>query len=1040
MALSKYDWEDPEIIQINTTVPHTSASYHPNGRSAISGKPSPWEISLNGDWQFHWSPNPSKRPTKFHKQDFDVRTWRKIPVPSNWEMHGYSRPQYINIGPRPGLSKRQIPKIDHRKNQVGSYRRSFELPKSWAGLRVFIRFDGVRSAFYLFVNGEKVGYSQGSCTPAEFEISNYLVAGENLIAAEVYSLCDGTYLEDQDMWRLSGIYRDVTIWAAPQLHLQDFHLWADFSEDGKKAVFQTMAMIEHPDKNAAIPFSLQVSLLDHEGEPICETINIFDITLPGPKTSFCRLVGETDIVNPKRWSAETPYLYTVLLELLNEEGDVLEATSQKFGFRTVVIKDKKLLINNQPVLIKGINRHEFDPLRGQAITREQMEQDIRLMKRYNINALRTSHYPNHPYLYDLCDRYGIYVMDETNLETHGVSKHIPGSKKEWRSAAVNRVVRMVMRDRNHPCIVIWSLGNEAGHGENFTLMKKSAQVLDGSRPFHYQGDHFLKASDVISTMYPSPMRHEEIARAEEILRFGDSETLIGVKVPPEVYGKAPILICEYVHAMGNSVSALDEHMRIFEQYPHTMGGYIWDFVDQTLLKKTGDGQEFWAYGGDFGDQPNDAYFCVNGILDANRQPHPAAFEVKKCYQDISVRVEDWSNAKFTVINKQWFTDLSLFAIEWEVLENGVRIRQVEHPPLATPPGESETITINLDLPSPQASAEYHLGFRFKLIEDTLWAEKGFEVAWEQITIPTKATEKADRSISHSAVEIKGTDHLIELNYEGGTASFDPASGDLVSLKSGNRELISSPLIPNFWRAPLDNDLLARMFFPPAEPYLSKRAYWEKAAQNRKLRDFQIVQMADGRVDISASYKIPSGITPLILEYSVFPNGEIEVSYTFTPKREMIRVGITTSLSAGLDRVRYFGLGPHETMPDRKTSGAVGVYQNSVEEMIHDYPHPQENGNRSEVRWAELVDADGHGIRFTAEGKNLLNFSAWPYTQEDLIKAEHIHELLRREETTINIGYAQKGVGDLFSYLEGYTKGVTLPGKKEYRFKFILKAI
>ena len=398
--MPQHDWENPEIFQINTTVPHTTASFHPNGRSALNGKVSPWEQSLNGEWQFHWSPNPRSRPKDFHQLEYDASDWDTIPVPANWEMHGYGRPQYVNIGPRPGLSKSRIPGIDHKKNQVGSYRRTFTLPNEWNGMRVFARFDGVRSAFYLFVNGHKVGYSQGSCTPAEFEISAYLQPGENLIAAEVYSLCDGTYLEDQDMWRLSGIFRDVTLWAAPYLHMQDFQLWADFeSED--VATFRAMVLVESQDPQAAQPFSVQISLLDHEGEPVCETIHMFEITLPRHTGNQARMVGETWLNAPRRWSAEDPYLYTVLLELLDPDGEVIEATARKFGFRTIEIKDRQILINGQPVLMKGVNRHEIDPILGQAVTRERMEQDVKLLKQYNINALRTSHYPNHPYLYDL---------------------------------------------------------------------------------------------------------------------------------------------------------------------------------------------------------------------------------------------------------------------------------------------------------------------------------------------------------------------------------------------------------------------------------------------------------------------------------------------------------------------------------------------------------------------------------------------------------------------------------------------------------------
>jgi beta-galactosidase len=1036
MPRYRSDCENPEIFQINTTAPHTSASFHPNGRSALTGEPSPRENSLNGEWRFLWCANPRQIPKYFYQPVFDDSQWATLPVPCNWEMHGYGTPQYVNIGPRPGLSKRRIPRIDHGKNQVGCYRRNFLLPKEWEKMRVFVRFDGVRSAFYLYINGEKVGYSQDSCTPAEFEIGPYLTPGENVMAVEVYSLCDGTYLEDQDMWRLSGIFRDVTLWAAPPLHLQDFHLWAGF-EEGDTAVFQAMVLVENQLLDEARSFSVQVSLLDAEGEPVTETIRMFDITVPDGEGNQCRLVGETPVHEPRRWSAEDPYLYTALIELLDEDEEVIEAAAHRFGFRTIEIRDRQILINGEPVIMKGVNRHEWDPDHGQALSRERMEADVRLLKQYNINAVRTAHYPNHPYFYELCDRYGLYVMDEANLETHGLAKQIPADRKEWRGAAVNRMVQMVMRDRNHPSIVIWSLGNEAGHGKNFDRMRKAAEVLDGSRPYHYEGDHFLKVSDVVSTMYPAPHRLEAIAKAEEPIRFSDAEGILGKVVGPEVYGQAPVLICEYAHAMGNSVSALDEHVRIFEQYPHVMGGYIWDFIDQGIRRIGEDGQQDWAYGGDFGDEPNDGYFCLNGILDADRQPHPAAYEVKFLYQPVTARAVDLQAGLVEVENKHWFSSLDQYVVEWELLEKGEFLHSEDGIKLKTPPRSKETIQLAYPLPEVKPGVEYHLNLRFRLAKDTIWAAAGFEVARVQLAFPVTPAEPAIPA-ELPPVEIDAEEDRIILRTVGGRVHFDPNSGELVQWEHGTREILHSPLRPNFWRAPVDNDVLAGMWFPAAEPYLSKRAYWADALEKMQLKKFKLEQMIDGSVQVSTAYRVPNGQSLLRLGYTVLGNGEIEVHYRFTPKREMVRVGMSLAVTRDYDQVTYFGLGPHETMRDRNASGMVGFYRQPATALAHDYPHPQENGNRSEVRWVRFEQAGGGGLMAAAIDGQRLNFSVWPYTQEDLEQARHTHELPNRDALTINIGYAQKGVGDLFSYLQGYPEGALLPGKQKYAFAFRLK--
>ena len=1036
MPKTLHDWENPEIFQINTLAPRATAVYYPDALSALKGEDSPRQRSLNGEWVFHWSPNPNEVPARFWEPDFKAN-WATIPVPSNWEMHGYGRPAYVNIGPRTGLDKKNIPTIDHSKNAVGCYRKRFILPADWDGMQVLLHFGGVRSAFYLWVNGQEVGYSQGSNTPAEFEITPFLQPGENLIAVQVLSLCDGTYLEDQDMWRLSGIFSDVLLIAKPGTQIRDFYLNCDFDEDYQDA--KLLTSVEVVDLNAQA--QVKVSLLDAAGNPCAPPK-----TLEKASASGLSLLESTfDVPSPRHWSAEAPYLYTVLLELEDQNGAILEAAAIPFGFRKVEIKDKQILVNGQPVIMKGANRHEIDPVDGQMTSydpesRAHMEQDVRLFKQYNFNAVRTSHYPNHPYFYQLCDRYGLYVMDEANLETHGTANKIPGNKPEWRAAMVNRMERMVSRDRNHTSVVFWSLGNEAESGENFLHMRRAAEALDRTRPFHYEGDHKLEVSDVVSTMYPSPQRLEKIAKAEETLRFSGAGTfLVGTKVKPEVYGSAPILICEYVHAMGNSISQLDEHMRIFEQYPHAGGGYIWDFVDQTLLKKTSDGTEFWAYGGDFGDQPNDGAFCANGVFDAQRQPHPHAFEVKNVYQYITLEPVDAINGVVRVHNKHWFTDLSAYVIDWELLEDGETVQQGTLPPLHTPPGDSEELSIPISPPNPTSAAEYHLTLRFSLAADTSWAEKGHQAAWEQIPIVIPAEQPAvEISPDSTPLELSAVGDQVTLTGADFSVSFDSENGALTAYQFGGEDLLAGPLVPNFWRAPTDNDQMIKMFFPPLGNRLSLRKFWFKAADKRKLTKFQLEQMADGSTRVFTQFKIPYGKTPLELDYIVRPDGEVEIVYSFTPGKQLIRAGLSLQVPGNLDILSWFGLGPHETMPDRKASGAVGVFRGKVEAIIHDYVRPQENGNRSDVRWASLTDDNGKGLLVKAIEPRL-NVSAWPYTQEDLEQAEHIHELPRREQITLNIDYTQRSVGDLYSYRFGW-KDEDLKAGSECAYRFVIKGI
>ena len=1034
------NWEDPQIFHVNTEKPRCSSHYFPSLEKALLGKENQDELSLNGMWQFQWCADPSQVPDHFYTTTLDDSKWDQIPVPSNWEMHGYGLPQYINIGPRPGLNKKHIPQIDHTKNEIGLYRHKFNVPEGWVERNIFIQFDGVRSAFTLYINGEEVGYSQDSNTPAEFDITSFIQPGENQIAVQVFSLCDGTYLEDQDMWRLSGIFRDVTLWSAPNPYLRDYYLRADLSDDFSRATLHADLEISAKDAHSH-PFTIRLGLLNAENVHVSDTLLLTGTTTPHKNNNTCLVNCLIHVENPHLWSAEDPYLYTVAIELLDEDGKVIQATTHDFGFRKVEIKERQILVNGQPVIFKGVNRHEFHPVDGQAISRAQMEADVQLLKQYNINAVRTSHYPNHPYFYTLCDRYGLYVMDEANVETHGTARKIPHSRPEWQAAVVDRMEHMVIRDRNHTSILFWSLGNEAGHGDNFVEMKKAATVLDDTRPFHYEGDHYLQVSDVVSTMYPTPARLEEIAKGEKAIRFGDAESmLLGKRVSPKIYAKAPILICEFAHAMGNSVSMLHEHMRIFEQYPHAAGGFIWDFVDQALLKHAQDGKEFWAYGGDFGDQPNDGYFCINGLFAADRSPYPHAFEVKKVYQDIDAAAIDLNKGNIQVINKRWFTTLRVYTLTWALLKEGEVIETGEIAELDIAPQSKKEYHLPYHLPTDLSKHEYHLDLKFFLNQETLWALKGYETGWVQFPInrqPILPGSLSNNSLKDLSIEY--LDEMINIQGEDFSIGFNLTTGDLQQITSQDAALLTSPLLPNFWRAPVDNDTLPAMWFPVLNPYLSLQKYWAHAAEKRKLKTFHMEQMVDGIVKVKATYKISYGKTPLTLQYAIHPEGEILLSYSFTPKKQLMRAGMQMEIPHQYSQCQWFGLGPHETMPDRKTSGRVGKYDATVKDLSHSYVHPQENGNRSEVRWFSLTDKNGKGLKIEAAGSSLINFSAWPYTQGDLEKAQHIHELPNRKTITINIDYAQRGVGDLYSYLQGWPDEAILKKNQsyQYRFKIIL---
>ncbi len=1013
------EWEKPKVLGINKEPGHcTLVPYGRLGRALkLDRTQSRYYMSLNGEWKFSWAEKPADRPAEFYKAGYDVSDWDEIPVPSNWQMHGYGRPIYLNVRyPYPV----DPPFMPHDYNPVGSYRRDFKINDPWNGRQIFLHFEGVKSSFYVWINGRKVGYSQGSMTPAEFNITEYLRPGNNTLAVEVYRWSDGSYLEDQDMWRLSGIYRNVYLCAAPQVHIRDFAVRTDLDDSYTDATLKIRPKIANYGDLDLNGWTVEAQLYNHDKKPVLDkplsksASSIVNEKYPQRNNVDFALM-EAEIENPRKWSAEDPYLYTLALTLKDSDGETVELESCRVGFREVEIKDGQLFVNGKSIKLFGVNRHEHDPDHGRAVPVSRMIQDIKILKNHNINAVRTSHYPDNPVWYDLCDEYGIYLMDETNLETHGVGglfSNIPA----WNAAFMERAIHMVERDKNHPSVIIWSLGNESGCGPNHASMAGWIHDYDPTRPVHYEGaaarPRDFSYVDMQSRMY---------ARIPEIIRLATRTD-----------DDRPMVLCEYAHAMGNSVGNLKEYWDAIRSHKRLIGGFIWDWVDQGLRKKSPDGKEFWAYGGDYGDNPNDGNFCCNGLVQPGRKPNPSLYEVKKVYQRIHVIPLDVKAGRFRVQNEYDFSDLSFTKATWELTVDGKVVRDGTLSKLAVAAGAEENIRVPLEKPELPPGTECWLKITFALAEGTSWAPKGHVVAWDQFKIPFKAPKAETVSVNEMPpLELKQTAKKITMSGKDFEVTFGKDSGALESYVFDGKQLIASPLIPNFWRVPIDND--------NGNGMPRRLGAWRNAGQNRKIKTVKAEQIEPKIVRITAEAAISVGHNSACRTvYTVYGNGDIKVEMTVTPQGDNLpklpRFGMQMAVPGRFDTLMWLGRGPHETYWDRKTGAAFGLYSGSVEENIHTYVRPQENGNKSDVRWMALTDDGGFGLM--AVGMPTIDISAWPYTMEDLEKADHIHELPRRDTITVNIDYKQMGVGGDNSWGARTHPEYTLPAKP-YKYSFRL---
>jgi beta-galactosidase len=983
------DWENPNIIQYNKEKAHSH--FYPFESLELAKSNDPNQSSryqtLNGKWLFYWSENQDKKPKGFYKPDYDRSTWDSLMVPSNWELQGFGVPIYVNISYE-WTHNPQPPEVPKDYNPVGCYYRTFNLDSAWAVNNVFIHFGAVKSAFYLWVNGQKVGYSQGSKLPAEFDITNYIKQGENSVAVEVIRWSDGSYLECQDFWRISGIERDVYLTSRTPLFIVDFETKTFMNEDFSKGYLDLIIDLENRSKYF-YKESMIIARVFRNGEQIKKSFLSGKKFLPGDGRQIKKLF---QIPYPDLWSAETPNLYQITLEL--RFGIVkLEVTSGFFGFKEVEIKDSQLLVNGKAVLLKGVNRHEHDPIDGHVISKESMLKDIQLFKQFNINAVRTSHYPNDPYWYDLCDKYGIYVVNEANIESHGMGYHPDktlGNNPIWELAHLDRIERMMERDKNHPSVIIWSMGNEAGFGVNFKKAAKMMHEIDPYRPVQYERAIEDSATDIFCPMYPGISQLKEYVSRDHY---------------------RPLIMCEYAHAMGNSTGNLQEYWDLIESEPHLQGGFIWDWVDQGLLAETADGEKFYAYGGDFGPDsvPSDNNFCINGLVFPNRELHPGIWQVKKTYQYIKfIR----RGNTIEIFNHYNYRNLDEFYFDWEILQNGKKVLGGRFDQFAGAPGDSVIFKIPLNESLTEPNVEYILTISIKEKEATDLVAQEHEVAWEQFYLPSMQGFSFSKLSEFPAISIEETDQQYLLMNEDFQMVFSKQDGILKSYKYQGVSYLYEEEGPktSFWRGMTDNDF--------GNGFPKRAAYWKNASDSMILNSIEISNISKQEIKVTAIYQLAGDYGELEIDYVVLGSGELYIQNQLKlndhlDMSEFPRLGMSLFLNSEFNHLRWYGRGPYENYWDRKTAYKVGVYESTTEEQYVPYIRPQENSNYTDVRWVTLRNSENKGLMIA--GFPTVEFSAQNYTLEDFDQPDkkvnkHTTDIQQRDFIAVDIDFGQTGVG------------------------------
>ena len=971
-AQTTNDWENPHVLGIN------KLPYHATLQLPSKEKECKEIVSLDGQWYFHWSRNPEERPADFYRENYDVSQWGKIAVPGNWQMQGYGTPIYININypfvkARPSVTAE--PPQDwtayENRNPVGSYVQFFDVTKEMLQQNLILHFGGVHSAFYVWVNGKRVGYSQNSMSPAEFDVTKYLKAGKNKLAVEVYRWSDGSYLEDQDMWRLSGIFRPVQLWVRPQTHICDYKVTSDLNSDFSQATIHANISLCQTGKKAAKDLRVVFKM---DGQELVGNVKSL---LAGDTTTVALNLS---LEHPRLWSAEKPNLYPFSIELQDMKGAVIEHFDYHLGVKKVEIVGEVFKINGKNVKLRGVNRHDHHPRTGRYVDDATYDLDIRLMKQANVNFLRTSHYPDREYLYELCDRYGIYVMDEANHETHGYgyANREMGEDPEFKDAHVDRATSLVQRDRNHPCVILWSLGNEGAVGPNIEAMYNKVKELDTTRPPFYDSDRRYSAIYDDSYLYPEDMR----------------------RVAAQVTDK-PFMMREYAHAMGNSMGNLQEYWDVVYADSSICGLAVWDWVDQGIAKPIDgsplrpssklqkEADEFWAYGGDFGDKPNDGPFCINGLIAPDRTPHPHYYEVQYVYQPLKFVYED---GNVRIINRDFFTDVD----EYEITYDTIRYF-------------NETL----------------LNVSARLKEDKPWAQKGFVVAREQfVTKPSSFPTTLTGTPAESRQEDGGV--LVTTNQ--GSVMIDN-TGAITSWMVDGHEMLQAPLEPYFWKPENDNQ--------SAAGFARRVAVWQEAAAQRTVHSYR-AEVDESTLKIVYDISLPVG-ADLTLTYAFTAEGRIMVNMDYIPTATdtplMPKFGMRMRLPADYTDINYYGRGPWENYPDRKGSAFLGRYQTSLSDYMTEYVHPQDNGNRCDVRWYEIA---GSSMKLRIEGCQPLCIRAWDYGEEDLGMG-HPYELQRGRFVNLNIDLSVHGVGGADTWGKRTLPQYTIDGNQAHHYGFILSA-
>ena len=1018
--------EDHRINGINKERPRAYAFPFAHEALAINNLPENASnyLSLNGLWKFHCAINPKSRPKGFQQEDYDVSGWDTIQVPGNWEAQGFDKAIYLD---ERFPFTTEWPEVPRDYNTVGSYRRTFVLDQSWDDREIFLQLAGARTATFIWVNGERVGYSQNAKNPAEFNISQYVREGENTISLEIYRWSNASYLEKQDMLDMAGLEREVFIYSTGKSRIYDFHCRPELDSTFTQGSMSLSVDLKHYQIDCA-ELTLKAQLLDDAGNFIAVISE--SQTLPR-STAESSLTFTGEVANPRLWSAEAPNLYTLLMTLSDDQGRVIESTSHKIGFRHIEIIDGQLTVNGKAIKIKGVNRHELHPTLGHVPTEENMLTDIRLMKEHNINAVRTSHFPCHSRWYQLCDQYGLYVVDEANIESHPLALQEEtqiGNTESWIPAHLDRMQAMVERDKNHACVIIWSMGNEAGKGCVFETLYNWVKEKDGSRPVQYEPAGEAPYTDIVCPMYPTLERLEEFAQQSD--------------------GR-PMIMIEYAHAMGNSVGILNDYWKIIDNSRCLQGGFIWEWMDHSLQLTNEKGQKYWGYGKDYHpDMPTDGNFMNDGLVAADRTPHPHMAEVKKVYQPVRFHAVDAAAGQFEIENRYDFIGLDHLAISYQISADGVEVGKGSLGSVQVAPDQRQPLSIDLTGFTLDESKEYLITLSALSKNQDAFVGSGYEYAWDQFNLTERKALQPVRD-QEKTVALHQSDTLITIQGEDFTVEFDRDMGQLCKFAVDGHALLSTGPEINFWRGLTDNDLGAKAF--------EWAAVWQSAASERQLLSIAAETLSSNEVKVVTRFQLPTVSSQYTMTYHVYADGELRVDVQFTPGDQelpmLMRFGTQMVLPAEFQYMQWFGRGPVETYSDRKGAKA-GIYGGTTWEQFHAYPRPQESGNKTDVRWVRITNKDGIGLEATAE-EQLLNTSAWPFAPEELdfvadaggmgasgltpMTCKHGIDVQPGNQTTWNIDLAQMGTGGQNSWGSLPPKAYQLPAQP-YGYSFRLRAV